>query len=235
MPRSLPLPRLLPLLCAAALLPACQKPAAPAPSTAPSTAAPSGAPDDTSKLAVPPPTDTSQAGAVPGALPEVPGATGPSAAAAPADGAARSGDRGVSYVVPAGWAEERPRAPLLLRVLRPEEGSRTTIIVAETPAVVRSLDEVKIGMLAELSRMQELAAMEVVEQATAPIAGREAYRLHLRGKVGPHDVEMIAVNWRLPSGHPLQVTLTVPTEERSMASVRPVFDAFAASFAFPAR
>lgn len=119
-----------------------------------------------------------------------------------------------------------------VRMLMPPFEGKTTIVVAESPARVRSLEDVKLGVRGEIAQMAATSGMTVVEQGDALVAGRPAYRLHLRGTVQDIPVELLAVNWHLPSGHPLQATLTVPTRERSLASVRATFDTFAESFVF---
>lgn len=209
----------LPLTLAALTLAACQKPSdppAPAPVVADSVRV------DTART-IPAPTDTSQASAMP--LPGTPAV--PDVPAAPA--------ASFTFQTPDGWTAQRMTAPQTIYVLRADNGSRANMVLAETPATVRSLDEVEMGVLAELARMREFEGFTMVEKGRVKAAGKPAFRMHLRGAVEGKAVEMIAYSWLQPNGHPMQATLTVPTDAVPFGPANATFERVVASLRFAGR
>lgn len=175
--------------------------------------------------AMPAPTDTSQASAMP--LPGTPNAPDVSASSqAPA---------AFTFQTPDGWTAQRMTAPQTVYVLSPGGSNRANMVLAETPATVRSLDEVEMGVLAELSRMREFQGFTMVEKGRVVAAGQPAFRMHLRGTVEGKAVEIVAYSWLQASSHPMQATLTVPTDTSPFGPANAAFERVVTSLRFTGR
>lgn len=162
------------------------------------------------------------------AVPDVPAApSSPDVTAAPA--------ASFTFQTPDGWTAQRMTAPQTIYVLRADNGSRANMVLAETPATVRSLDEVEMGVLAELARMREFEGFTMVEKGRVEAAGKPAFRMHLRGAVEGKAVEMVAYSWLQPNGHPMQATLTVPTDAVPFGPANATFERVVASLRFAGR
>lgn len=213
-----------PLLLAALALAACQKPTDP-----PTTSAPAAAtPTDSARL-LPAPTDTSKASATP--LPGSPTVPEVSSTNTPTPRA----EAAFTFQTPDEWTAQRMTAPQTIYVLRPQNGSRANIVLAETPATVRSLDEVEMGVLAELARMREFEGFTMVEKGRVEAAGQPAFRMHLRGTIEGKAIETVTYSWLQASGHPMQATLTVPTDAVPFGAANATFERVVASLRFAGR